>query len=395
MARRVTLAWSGHTGLARRGLFALTKPMGNVVYRVAAGAAALLAATGLAAAGLAGPARAAAITPASAPAWRVVKSVPGADFTAVAATGRAGGWAFATSAAGPGPAPSAWRRSGSSWTRVPFPGQRDEVVMAAQATSAGDVWAFTTGGSRSRALHWNGRAWSVQRTFTRQIGGAAVIGPGDVWVFGQPVFPAASFGAWHYDGRTWSQVASGRGLEGGSGLSARDAWAFEGTDVAHWNGSAWSRTSVARLLPARQASHLNDPAVTGVFEQSRDSVYATGNGNQQDDGGPVVLLHWNGRQWPKVAGGLFGFGVQPVQQISSDGHGGLWLPMPGAGTQKSYLLHYAAGHLTAAALPGATRTSIGTVSRVPGTAQVLAGGFTHAANQPATGDAGVLVQYGS
>jgi len=124
-------------------------------------------------------------------------------------------------------------------------------------------------------------------------------------------------------------VASGHGLEGGSGRSARDVWAFGGTDVAHWNGSAWSRTSVARLLPAAQKSHLNDPAVTGVFEQSADSVYATGNGNQQDDGGPVVLLHWNGHRWSKVAGGLFGFGVQPAQPIVSDGHGGLWIPTPG------------------------------------------------------------------
>jgi hypothetical protein len=23
----------------------------------------------------------------------------------------------------------------------------------------------------------------------------------------------------------------------------------------------------------------------------------------------MVVLHWNGRQWSKVAGGLFGFGV--------------------------------------------------------------------------------------
>src|SRR5581483_2930465 len=127
---------------------------------------------------------------------------------------------------------------------------------------------------------------------------------GDVWVFGQPVFPGASFGAWHYNGRGWSPVASGRGLEGGSGRSAHDVWAFEGTDVAHWNGSAWSRTSVARLLPAAQKTHLNDPAVTGVFEQSPDSVYSTGNGNQEDDGGPMVLLHWNGRTWSRVASGL-------------------------------------------------------------------------------------------
>jgi hypothetical protein len=153
---------------------------------------------------------------------------------------------------------------------------------------------------------------------------------------------------------------------------------------------------VARLLPAAQKSHLNDPAVTGVFEQSADSVYATGNGNTEDDGGPMVLLHWNGRQWSKVAGGLFGFGVQPVQPIVSDGHGGLWIPMPGADGAKSYLLHYAGGRLTVASLPGGTgRTSADTVSRIPGTSQALAGGFTHALNNPGANDAGVLLEFGS
>jgi hypothetical protein len=376
--------------------------------RVAAGAAVVVAAAALAAGTAAYPALAAGTAlsaktglaakagPAATPAWKIVKKVAGGDFTAVVATGRNGGWAFGTSLAGANPKPTAWRRSGSSWTLAPFPGEHNETVIAAAATSATDVWAFTTGGARSRALRWNGRAWTAQRSFSTAIGGAAVISPADIWVFGQPVFPHPSFGAWHYNGRTWSHVTSGHGLEGGSGRSVHDVWAFGGTDVAHWNGSAWSRTSVARLLPAAQKSHLNDPAVTGVFEQSADSVYATGNGNQEDEGGPLVLLHWNGHQWSKVAGGLFGFGVQPVQPIVSDGHGGLWIPMPGSDGQQSYLLHYAGGHLTVASLPGGTgRTSVDTVSRVPGTAEELAGGFTHALNNPGADDAGALLEFGS
>jgi hypothetical protein len=368
--------------------------------RVAAGAAVVVAAAALAAGIAAGPALAAgpasAATAGPAPAWKIVKQVPGGDFTAVVATGRNGGWAFGTRAAGANPKPTVWRRSGASWTLVPFPGLRNETVIAAGAASATDVWAFTAGGAQSRALRWNGHAWTVQRSFSQAIGGAAVISPADIWVFGQPVFPQASFGTWHYNGRTWSHVTSGHGLEGGSGRSAHDVWAFGGTDVAHWNGSAWSRTSVARLLPAVQKSHLNDPAVTGVFEQSANSVYATGNGNQQDDGGPMVLLHWNGHRWSKVAGGLFGFGVQPVQPIISDGHGGLWIPMPAGDSEHSYLLHFTAGHLKVASLPGGTgRTSVDTVSRIPGTSDVLAGGFTHALNNPGVNDAGALLEYES
>jgi hypothetical protein len=152
---------------------------------------------------------------------------------------------------------------------------------------------------------------------------------------------------------------------------------------------------VARLLPAAQRTHLNDPAVTGVFAVSKNSVYATGNGNQEDDGGPMVLLHWNGRTWSKVAGGLFGFDVQPVQTIASDGHGGLWIPMGGPeGGSDAHLLHYSGGRLTTAAVPGGpSRTRVATVARIPGTSEVLAGGFTRAAGNAGLNSTGVLLEY--
>ena len=352
-----------------------------------------LAVTGASCAALAAPSRTAA-QPMSA-VWKVVKQVHNGSFGPVVAVGKSGGWAFEENPAGFGSAPAAWRRSGSTWTRAAFPGKKNETVVAAGATSPTDVWAFTAGqgsSSQSRALRWNGRTWTVQRTFSGLIGGGVVISPRDVWVFGQPFFPSAGFGAWHYNGRTWTHVASGHGLEGGSALSADDVWAFDGVDVAHWNGSTWSRTSVASLLPAK--FQLNDPAVTGVFAVSRNSVYAVGNGDDEDDGGPMVLLHWNGHHWSKLAQGLFGFGVQPVQQISSDGHGGLWLPMPGVDGQKSHLVHYSGGRLTTAALPGGPdRTDVYSVALIPGTLSVLAGGDMHASDEPGVNVSAVLLQY--
>jgi hypothetical protein len=220
-----------------------------------------------------------------------------------------------------------------------------------------------------------------------------VFSPADVWVFGTNQVPGADLGAWHYNGRTWSQVASGHGLEGGSGLSASDIWAFRGSDVAHWNGSTWSRTSVASLLPAKQ--QLNDPMVTGIYEQSRTSVYAIGNGQLQDEGGPLVILHWNGSAWSRVAEGNYGIGTLPVQQVSPDGHGGLWIPMPGYMGHKSYLLHYSAGQLTAAGLPGGPyRINVDAVALIPGTTDLLGGGLTHAFANAGSNVVAVIVQYG-
>ncbi len=356
------------------------------------GRAARSAAAGVAAAlavAVAGAASALAATPATA-SWHIVKRVRGGalgDFTAVVAVGRSGGWAFDGMSE-----PTAWHRSGTSWTQVSIPGRSGDEVVAAGASSASNVWAFTDRGARARALRWNGSQWSVQGSFPGQIGGAVVLSASNVWVFGEPTAPGRRLGAWHYNGRGWARVASGRGLEGGSGLSARDIWAFAGTDVARWNGRTWTRTSVAGLLPARQA--LNDPAVVGIDALGPGNVYAIGNGNLEDEGGPTVILHYNGHTWRKLAQGNFGDGTSPLQQVSSDGRGGLWIPMPGFGGRRSYLVHYSAGRLTAAALPvGPSRIDVLSVSHIPGTTDVLGGGFTHTAGNPGTGIVAVILEY--
>jgi hypothetical protein len=349
---------------------------------VAAGAA------GLAMLGCACTAAAAAPSPS----WHIVKSVRGGvagSFTAVAATGKTTAWAFSGNPVANTEVPAAWVRTGSTWTRAGFPGKQNEEVVAAAATSPSDVWAFTDAGAGSRVLRWNGHQWSVVRTFRQPIGGAAVTARNNVWVFGQPGI-IEQLGAWHYNGRTWTRTA--RNLDGGAALRPGSVWAFSGTSVDHWNGRAWAATSVKGLLPRKQ--FLNDPGLTGIYAQSADNVYAVGNGNRQDEGGPTVILHYNGRGWSRVAGGSFGYGTLPSQQISPDGHGGLWLPMPGVLGAPSYLLHYAGGGLSAARLPlGPRAITIDAVARIPGTGQALAGGFTHARNDPESRVVGVILQY--
>ena len=300
-------------GIVRRGSRRGAGP--GTVRRMAAATASVLAIAGLAVTSAASSSALAAPRTAQPmiPVWRIVKQVhSGSDsgFSLVIAAGKNGGWAFNRGSGTSGP--TAWRRSGSTWTQVAFPGKSDEFVVAAKAISPSDVWVFTASLNQSRVLRWDGHTWTVKRTFTREIAGAAVISPNDIWVFGQPFFPGPGLGAWHYDGRTWTRVASGHDLEGGSALSANNVWAFDGTDVAHWNGSTWSRTSVASLLPAKQL--LNDPMLTGILALSSHNVYAIANGFLQDEGGPMVVLHWDGHQWSKVAAGNYGFGSQPLQQ---------------------------------------------------------------------------------
>jgi len=97
-----------------------------------------------------------------------------------------------------------------------------------------------------------------------------------------------------------------------------------------------------------------------------------------------------------VAQASVGYGTQPLQQIASDGAGGLWLPMPGVGGQKSFLLHYANGTLTKATLPvSASMINIDAIAHVPGTRDVLACGYTHASGNHGNAVVAVLLAYGS
>ncbi len=349
----------------------------------------MLAAAGVA---VAGPAVAA---PAKSAAWHIVKQVhsgPAGDFTAVVATGKSTGWAFNGNPLASPTSPTAWQRRGSSWTRARFPGRHGEEVVAAGAASRSDVWAFTDVGHGSRVLCWNGHKWSVVKKFTKPIGGASVVAANDVWVFGQPGINQ-HLGAWHYNGHTWARVSTN--VAGGSALSAASVWAFRGTSVYHYDGHKWSSTSVKSLLPPKSSEGLNDPAVSGIYAQSAHSVYAIGNGNAEDDGGPTVVLHYNGGSWSKVAEGNFGDGTQPSQQIAPDGHGGLWLPMPGFGGQRSYLVHYSGGKLTAATLPdGPLRIDVESVANIRGTTEMLGGGFTHASTNPSVNVVAVILQFG-
>src|SRR5580704_1563182 len=117
--------------------------------RVMVRRAALLAAAVTA---VVGCAQAAVAAPISVPSWHIVKRVsagPNGIFTAVTAAGRNGGWAFDGTTRS-----TAWKRSGSTWTRVPFPSLTNEVVVAAAASSATNVWAFTDRLGKSRALRW-------------------------------------------------------------------------------------------------------------------------------------------------------------------------------------------------------------------------------------------------
>jgi hypothetical protein len=305
----------------------------------------------------------AATTPAKAPSWHVLETVNGVsqDFGAVVATGPASGWAFVDNAS------YAYERTGvTMWKKVPYPGGNGVSVAAAAATSASDVWAFTNiAGTRSQAVELVRGKWTVRKTLGGYVGAVSVLAANDVWVFG---FTAT----YHYNGSTWAKVAGG--AYGGSALSASDYWLTGAagqtqTTVTHVKNGQKVTFNLVGLLPAKTKIALDDPVVASVYAASDTNVYVIGNGSTQDAGGPVVILHYDGHAWTKLASYKNG---NPFD-ITPDGAGGLWIPVGWAGG--GTILHYSRGAITATALPspGHDESSHADgVSRIPGTTQALA-----------------------
>lgn len=355
-------------------------------YKVIAGLAALLSA------GTVGVASA-AVSPASAPAWRsVFRAGVSGQVTAVTATryaGQTAEFAFVSD----GAKPAMYSRSGAgSWALTGITGaETGEAIVSATAIGPTEVLAFT----QIQRLHGGGRVlkgtghtvalkgggtelsytWSVLGTFDEPIGSASVLAADDIWVFGsRPDYPATgTLGVWHYNGHAWTRVGSG--FMNGSAASATSVWAVDGTSVVHFNGKKWTSVNVATLLPA--PSTFDAPQLSTIYAEPGGAAYAIGSGNTQDAGGPIVVLQYDGRTWKKVASYPVG---DPSAQVSTDGHGGVWIPASGSEGAPANMLHYVNGSHTVAkaSLPGLTNSAMSgllAIANIPGTAQELAGGF--------------------
>jgi hypothetical protein len=307
------------------------------------------------------------------PAWRdlvTVKNVNKNDFssafTTVVATGRTSGWAFLSAG------PDAYQRTGATpWQKVPLPDKNGNVTAAA-ASSPSSVWASYVTGHGSQLDHWTGTQWKAVKTFPGRVSALSVLGNDDVWAFGG-LNEANGQGVWHYNGHTWTLQS--RTVQGASAVSDKNVWAFAGQRISHYDGQKWTTVDVAKLLPPKPPyGSRATSSVTSVTALSATDVYALGVGVDQPMGGPLVVLHYNGHSWGKVASGNFTAGGG---ELAADGKGGVWIAAAGTDGNPD-LLHYSAGKLiqAEAALPTAPHeyTQVRWISNIPGTAEELAGG---------------------
>lgn len=175
----------------------------------------------------------------------------------------------------------------------------DEAVLSISGISATDVWAVGADrGHGPLVLHYDGGSWSRVATGTT----------GDLWwiatTAGGPTFVAGkSASVLRYDGTSFTRMQTpGLAAHTIFGLwakSASDVWAVGSISgrngfVWHYDGASWRDVPVPVSVPA--ANSVNDSA--GFFKVWGDSA-----GNPWVVGAQGAVLHYNGTAFESVPSG--------------------------------------------------------------------------------------------
>jgi hypothetical protein len=155
--------------------------------------------------------------------------------------------------------------------------------------------------------------------------GVSALSPASAWTVGYRCLPDCASMTQkavtlirHWNGRTWSMVASPNPgadwdyLQSVSADSAADAWAvgeaslrldpnteISGTLIEHWNGRTW--VTVPSPSPG-----ISDNALFGVSAISATSAWAVGDYQGGTGIHQALILHWNGKAWARVSAPALG-----------------------------------------------------------------------------------------
>jgi hypothetical protein len=313
--------------------------------------------------------------------WQIVASVHygqkdnASGYTTVIALAQSNAWAFGGTNPGAASSPAAEHWDGQHWRASPLPSGLSGFIVAADASSAKNLWAAGDG----YALRWNGVRWSVAWRQAGQVTSVVAISPRDVWVFGSSSFSGgAELGGWHYNGRAWAREQGiPAAIYRASAVSGTDIWAItvspNGGSVVNYDGQDWDPVPAGQALAGTQ---LDD-----VLAASARSVWVSGTSPVAGTAGKVILAHWNGTSWTRFAAP---WPVQRAERFASDGTGGIWIPVvTGGASPQTWLLHLSgSGRWTRtqiAASPG-TGVGIGDLALIPSTTALWgAGGLLTAA----------------
>ena len=249
------------------------------------------------------------------------------DLSGVSATSRTDAWAVGVqcpTCGDPGTMTLHW--TGTHWSMVPSPdpGKKGNVLNGVADESPSDAWAVGTydnsNCSAMMILHWNGTAWSQSKSpqssaACNDLKGVSALSATNAWAVGVSCIFAVNHCHTliaHWNGTAWSKTASPnpgtelRGLSGVSADSPTDAWAAgsyctttsclagQDTLLLHWNGTAWSKVPSPNPGP--------DSFLVAVSTVTPSDAWATGEVCTTSDcaESDTLLLHWNGTAWSRV-----------------------------------------------------------------------------------------------
>ena len=236
----------------------------------------------------------------------------------VAATSASDAWAVGYYGNGTAGGTLVEHWNGTAWTvqNSPSPGGANkghllDGVAATSATSAWAVGAYDTAG-RTLVEHWNGTAWTVQNSPNpggsgnkNFLYGVAATSATNAWAVGYYTNGTTDRTLIeHWNGTAWTVqktpnpggANNDNGLYGVAATSATSAWAVgyygngttDRTLIEHWNGTAWTVQKTPNLGGSSQDNDLH--AVVATSATSAWAVGYYGNGTTDR----TLIEHWNG-----------------------------------------------------------------------------------------------------
>jgi hypothetical protein len=209
-------------------------------------------------------------------------------------------------------------------------------LYGVSADSANDAWAVgyfwdkTALTYRTMTFHWDGVAWSREKSpnpgsVANYLNGVSAVSPTNAWAVGREDTVIAGRGytralLLHWNGTAWSTVKGPsfkKGLDylyGVSALSSSDAWAAgvksTQTLILHWDGTAWKRVP----SPTPSGSDVRFAALRGVSADSATDAWAVAWGS--------FTMHWDGSSWSRVSApnpgtGGYLFGVSTLSPTNA------------------------------------------------------------------------------
>jgi hypothetical protein len=328
---------------------------------VAAGIGGLVTAAGLA------PAfGSAAGASASAPGWRIVKTIGqlkgDTDLSDVSASGASNAWTTGVLCN------DACVRAGENdvqaliehWTGH----QWDAVAPPAGFTFLGHPTAIPGGkawfladlpSGKERALLWTGRAWRNTGALPCGTFSFTAFSASSVWAFGHEACAA------RFNGHSWRRVSLPAGLVSVSAVSASDIWAVgvsrktlngKPANFVHlamrWNGHSWRTWRLPKIKVGSGMTLGFGP----VIALGARNVYAAyGEGGNGGCCRALGILHWNGTAWRHLK---IPYAMSTLSGLTRDGHGGIWLLVGATSKDSAHyqrLYHDSHGHWTRRYVP--------------------------------------------